>query len=177
MRLLRRSPDLEIADLSPSLAVAWSERGFVRRDDLCARVGHGTLFAVEVPELAEGIRRGRVRRLQLGGAALTACAMAGALARGEVAQGIVGLVLLAVAQALLSVAHQAPRQSFAELPTQVTELSGHERRRLRRAVSENLGKASAVLAVAGLAAMPGTPMSLGLASVGIGCWAVARKLR
>jgi hypothetical protein len=157
--------------------VAWSEHGFVRRNDLCARVDQGTLFAHEVPELADGLKRGRFRRVQLLGAAVAASTMAAALARGEPAQGIAALVLLAVAQAMLSVAHEAPRQPFSTLPLELDRLSTHERRRLASALSRNLVKASGLLALAGVAAVPGTAISLALASVGLGCIAVGRRLR
>jgi hypothetical protein len=156
--------------------MAWGEWGYVHRTDRCAEEGVGTLLAAESAWLAPALSRGAQRRLRYVGGGLGAILVGGLLLGPALASGLAALLLLALAHGLLSAAHEAPRQALAALPREPQALARHERLRVLRHVGRSLFRASAICAVAGLAAAPGTAASLAIALFGLLSWGASRVL-
>ncbi|MBF5040901.1 hypothetical protein IR215_00740 [Simulacricoccus sp. 17bor-14] len=136
----------------------------------------GTLRAAESAWLGPALERGARRRLKYAGGGVGAILLAGLFLGPALASGLFALLLLALAHGLLSAAHEAPRQDLGALPREPSALARHERFRVLRHLGRSLFRASAVCAVAGLAAAPGTAASLALALFGLLSWAASRVL-
>jgi hypothetical protein len=162
--------------LPRAAVLAWGEWGYVHRTDRCAEDGVGTLRASESAWLGPALSRGARRRLGYVGWGAGAILLGALLLGPSLASGLLALALLAVAHGLLSAAHAAPRQALASLPRDPAALARHERLRVLGHVGRSLFRASAICAVAGLAAAPGTAASLALALFGLLSWGASRVL-
>ncbi len=177
MRLLRRDPDLQIAEPPAAAALAWAAHGYLRRDDLCAQVGVGTLAVGEVPALGRALREGDLRRFRTVGAGATLLLGAAALTRGEpsLAPAIVGLLVLG--QVALFAALTSTSARLDRLPRETAELARFERQRVLALLGTGLAKAAKVLLIASVAALPGTAQSLAFSLSGLAAGLVALRLR
>jgi hypothetical protein len=179
VRLFRRSAAVAQSSVHPlprAAVNAWGEWGYVHASDQCAEEGVGTLRASESSWLAPALARGARRRLAYAGSGVGAIALGGVLLGPALASGLAALLLIALAHGLLMAAHAAPRQPLSALPREPAALARHERLRVLGHVGRSLFRASAICAVAGLAAAPGTAASLAIALFGLLSWAASRVL-
>lgn len=120
LRVLRRhSPtQLEVATLEPAALGLWAERGYLRRNDLCAVPDLGTLAPDQLGTLAAPLARGRRRDAQdLLLAAVLATAAGLAVKLGGTSGGVASVPLVAAAHLWLQRLRWRREVSLETLPT------------------------------------------------------------
>lgn len=157
LRVLRRhSPrQLEVAHLDEASLHAWAERGFLRRNDLCAVPDLGTLAVAEVPALSGPMQRGARRDVADFAVAAGLAAFAGVAVKvGGTAGGVASLPLVAAAHVWLQGIRFRRDASLESLPRNVIALKVAERQARKLAAGDALKRLAAVVSVGATALLP-----------------------